>query len=378
MARLFDDAASEYLQYGGAVVSAVPFVLACWFRSDSVTVNQTLLSIADTAGDSHFFRMAAMGAVAGDPIRAQCSSASGSVQADTSSGFSANTWHHACAAFATATDRRVYLDGGSKGTDANNRTPAGLDTTAIGTLRRNSISQYMSGRIAWAAIWDLTNWPGATGTDKADGFEARALPGLADGYSPLFWPLGLTAFWPLGGLRLNNSGNAANSDWDVVGGYHMDPQNTPSVADHPGGLIYPSVPQVVMPTAAGQTVTPAAVSASWSAVAPTLKKTIVPSSVSATWSAVYPGLAKRLTPTPPVATWSAITPSTGGVTVYPSPASAAWAAVAPSLFSRRLVVPTRGYVQPAYLADAVYAQPTYAADDVHQTPTYASDEVSQQ
>jgi hypothetical protein len=116
---------------------------------------------------------------------------------------------------------------------------ANHDSTAIGRFNDSTPGGYFNGTVAEAAYWDLSSWPGATASDKADTFEAQALLSLAAGYSPLFFRLGLVAYWPLGGIYNDgNAANAANSDYDIVGGFHMDPQNTPSVADHPP-MIYP-------------------------------------------------------------------------------------------------------------------------------------------
>ncbi|MCK5601494.1 hypothetical protein KAR91_06490, partial [Candidatus Pacearchaeota archaeon] len=113
------------------------------------------------------------------------------------------------------------------GTNATNRTPVSLDRTSIGRRGTSSPIKYMSGMIAEAAIWDLSNWPGATSGDKADNFE-KILPSLVKGCSPLFFPLGLKAYWPL--IRSLN---------DIVGGFNLTDINGTIAADHPT-IIYPS------------------------------------------------------------------------------------------------------------------------------------------
>jgi len=244
MARLFDDAQSEYLAYSGAAYSSMPMVFVGWFRSDDITAAQTILSIADKDTTNDIYALVAGGHLAGDPLYAFTKDGGSNDYAETTSGFSANTWHHACGIFASATDRRVFIDGGSKGTNATNITPANLDRTTISRNAWSSSQGYVSGRVAEAAIWNLTNWPGATAALKADAFEQQALPAIADGFSPLFFPLGLVACWPLGGRT------ASDSDKDIVGGYHMTAFNTPSTAAHPR-VIYPRSPgQVIVPSGA--------------------------------------------------------------------------------------------------------------------------------
>lgn len=243
MARLFDDAQNEYLEVTAAVVSTVPFTMACWFWSDSIALDQTLTSIADTAGTSNYFRMVAAGGVGGDPIRAQC--ADGTTRtAQTSTGWSVNKWYHACSVFAAADDRRVYLDGGGKGTDANSATPAGLDVTTLGILKRSTLIHYHSGRIALATIW---------GAALTDGEVAS----LAAGWHPtVIRPDALVACWPLGGFDTNETDGGTAPD--IWGGYDLtafSDTTGPGIANHPGGLIYPTG-AMVLPGAAGIVTSP--------------------------------------------------------------------------------------------------------------------------
>ena len=50
MARLFDDASSEYLHLGSTPVTAAPFSWAAWIYSDVANIDQTAVAITDTAG----------------------------------------------------------------------------------------------------------------------------------------------------------------------------------------------------------------------------------------------------------------------------------------------------------------------------------------
>lgn len=237
MSRLFDDAFNEYLQVASAVVTEAPHAMVAWFNSDDATIEQSLITVVDesSALSGDFFNLRACGTVAGDPIRATVyKTGQPSEWAESTSGYSVDTWHHAAAIFTNKTDRRAYIDGGSKGTDAVDRRPdpADISHTQIGMMKRAANIYYpMSGRIAEAAIYVLTDYPGATLPDKADHFETQVLPALAAGYCPLFFPLGLVAYWPL----------VRDQDYDPVGGYDMTAFNTPTVGPHPG-IMYPAVP----------------------------------------------------------------------------------------------------------------------------------------
>ncbi len=226
MARLFDDAVPEYLIYSTAIVTAYPFALSGWFNTDDDANNGTIISFSDQAANNDTWVLFAAGTVGGDPLRFRSQTVGGSVDADTSSGFTAGTWHLATVIALSATERHVYIDGGSKGTNTTDSTPAGLDNTAIGVRRRTNILTTFSGLIGEVAIWDLTNWGGSDAAREL-AFEAAQLS-LVKGYSPLFYPLGLLAYWPL--VRGLN---------DRINGQNMTIGDGTTVAAHPR-IIYPS------------------------------------------------------------------------------------------------------------------------------------------
>lgn len=212
MARLFDDAATEYLRIETPIIAGTPFAVGVWFNRDADN-ESVLFSLVDKDVDNHYFALNVLTAAEANAVRMDVQAAGGA-SAVTSSGVTNGVWHHALGICATNTDRRVLLDGGSKGTNATDKTPANMDRTAIGYLARATPFRYMSGDIAEVGLWDLSNWPGATGTNKADAFEKIA-GSLAAGFSPLHFPLGLVAYWPL--IRGLN---------DKVGGYNLTANGT--------------------------------------------------------------------------------------------------------------------------------------------------------
>ena len=221
MARLFDNGNTEYLEYAGAVVASEPLAMVCWFRSDDISSAQVLMTVGTGGGAaSQYHALVAAGATGGDPLWG-ISYNDHSHSAATSAGYTANTWHHGCALFVAANDRRVFLDGGNKDTDGASVavTP---NTTAIGRLVWPT--WYFSGRIAEAGIYDLSDLPGATDSDKADFFESYVLPALSAGYSPIHYLVGLVAYWPLIGRT--------SPEIDLIGGYDMVLGNAPAAAEH--------------------------------------------------------------------------------------------------------------------------------------------------
>ncbi len=220
MSRLFNDGATDRLYIDQAVLSATPLAMACNFNSNDTSIFHAIMCIADkdNANDMFVIRLLTAGLAQKVSVIAWHNPTTNA--AVTSTGYTINTWHHACGIWATPTDSRSFIDGGSKGTDATNVTPVNLDRTSIGAEAR-SISYFpVSGMLAEVAIWDLSVWPGATDVLKADGFE-RIVASLAKGYTPDHFPLGLVAYWPL--IRTIN---------DKVGGYSLTASGT-TVSNHP-------------------------------------------------------------------------------------------------------------------------------------------------
>lgn len=218
MARLFDDAVPQYGRNAGAVISGYPLTMAGWFNTNDVSNPTTVLSISTTTSANHYHWLALMGSVGGDPVRYAVRGTSERI-ADSTTGFSVNTWHHACGVGTNATDRAAFIDGGSKGTNAGNMTPSGMDTTTIGVRDDDTINRGMSGLIAEAAVWDVA----LTDAEVAI---------LGAGLSPLFVrPSSLVAYWPIIGRY--------SPEIDVVGGFNLTLTGPPTVADHPR-IILPS------------------------------------------------------------------------------------------------------------------------------------------
>lgn len=186
MSRNFSAASSQYLSVSAAVVTDVPLTMACWFRANDVTADRTLMVLGDTTDGDPRFELLIMGAVAGDPVQASTANILGETNnANTTTGYSANTWHHACGVWASATDRRAFIDGGSKGTNTTSTAVTGLDTLRIGT-RLAANARFMDGLIAEAAIWNVAL---SDGEVKALGSGCPVLsvrPGSIVAYYPLY------------------------------------------------------------------------------------------------------------------------------------------------------------------------------------------------
>jgi len=234
MARLFDDAQSEYLEWSGASppVSGPPFTLACWARTDTDAADQALMWLGDKDSATSVIGSLELVAVDG-PNRYVCAkSVSGATEGSALIGnYSTNTWHHVCGRFATASFRRVFLDGAGIDTDTTNVVGATADRVSIGRRGDSAPGAYLSGAVAEAAIWNVAL------------FEPEIVA-LAKGFSPLqVKPHALVAYWPLGGF-------AGANDNDRLGVYDLSAVGTPWWTDHPP-LVYSGGPGVGTPAASG-------------------------------------------------------------------------------------------------------------------------------
>lgn len=215
MSRFFVSAASEYLE-GATPITAYPFTMACWFNSNDIDTTQSLMCVADGGTPDDYHRLAVRGSAGGDPV--QVLSYDGVQQdANTTTGYSANAWHHACGIFAANNDRRVYIDGGSKATNAGATTVAGLNNFRISSTADSTPAYWLDGAVAEAAIWK------AALTDN----DVRR---LALGTPP--WRIQrahLVGFWlPF----------ADRTDRDFSGhGHHLTPYNTPTWIQDPPKII---------------------------------------------------------------------------------------------------------------------------------------------
>ena len=185
MARGFDGA-TQYLEYAGAVLTAYPFTFSCWFNVSNVTGDHYLMSIADQSTGTNYWTLVALGSVAGDPVSFVSRSGGSGNLANTTTGFSAATWTHACGVGTSATSRNSYINGGSVGSNTTSSTPSGLDNTDIGQVHTSGghIGPPL-GSVAEVGIW-------------AAALSVSEIAALAAGVSPLLVrPASLIGYWPL-------------------------------------------------------------------------------------------------------------------------------------------------------------------------------------
>jgi hypothetical protein len=222
MARTLSSGSSQYLTSSFTSLW-YPFALVCWARPATDTTEGVLVSVA-TSSDTDYFALWFAGNQPGDPFGTSINI--GANFAFTSTGYTINTWHHAAGIWVSSTDHRVLIDAGGKGTDSNTATNSNdINRIRVGVSADSTPFGYASSDIAEAAVYDLSVFPGATDSDKANYFETRVLPALVMGYSPEFYSLGLVSYWDIVGRD--------SPEPDTVGGFDLALVNTPTAAPHP-------------------------------------------------------------------------------------------------------------------------------------------------
>lgn len=218
----FDGSGSANLN-AAAPLAALPFTMMAWFKVDNVTSGHSLVCLGN-ATDSEIMRLGASGDVGGDPVVFRAASTGGTnANVNTSTGFTAGAWHHACAvATPTNTVRHVYLDGGGKAsTSSNIRNITGATRIAIGAQYQAGVyGADTEGKIAHVAIWNIA-------------LSDAEVASLAGGANPLaVQAANLVAYWPLtadlvdvvGAVTLTNGG-----------GVTFDGADNPTVDAPPSG-----------------------------------------------------------------------------------------------------------------------------------------------
>ena len=206
MARLFDDAANEYLASTSYPVSDYPITLGCWFYHDDLSQAGFCCSIGDSGNDECLGGIQIQQSGGGNTVRAVSESSGLGIAASTT-GCSLNTWHYATATFTSIAARAAFIDGGSKGTDVTNisSTPP-VDSTTIGSWN-GTYGGYFSGQICEVSVWNVIL------TDIEIHLLYRGVPPW------LIRPRALVGFWiPLG----------IYNDRDYVQNNHLTAFNTPT------------------------------------------------------------------------------------------------------------------------------------------------------
>ena len=189
-------------------VTAVPLTISCWMNKSSTSPSAFLAGILWDGGANWYgFYLFSN---SGGKVTASAANNNVFAEAQSTSLYSANKWHHVCGVFSSNTSRTIYLDGGNNATNTTSLTPSNLNSLTIAASRRSGIVDgYFNGSLAEVAIWsaDLTL------------AEVKA---LATGMSPqLVRPQSLSLYLPL-----------IRSPQEEKGGIAFTTQGSPTVASH--------------------------------------------------------------------------------------------------------------------------------------------------
>lgn len=180
MARTYTAASSHHLETSSAPISAPPFSMACWYNTTGTTTIRCLMWMGTQTVDNDYWRMILHSS---GVVRIVAEVAAGATATSTSTSYSSGVWEHACAVVAAANDRRIFLNGGGKGTSSVSRAVAAPTRLGVGWRAGSVPAEYMDGSIAEVGIWNLA---------LADEDVTR----LASGLSPnMVRPEGLVGYW---------------------------------------------------------------------------------------------------------------------------------------------------------------------------------------
>jgi hypothetical protein len=151
---------SNFLSVAAAIVTdGSPFGISAWAHDgDDWIAGSIAVSGNTAAGTNHAHRLttddggtrilsANARTVSGGPVVALAADA-----------FAANTWFHGFAAFVAINLREARLNGGSLGTNTNNRDPDAPDIFTIGSRNGGGTPWTAAGGICSVSLWDLTDF----------------------------------------------------------------------------------------------------------------------------------------------------------------------------------------------------------------------------
>lgn len=204
----------DVLRIASAVLSAPPFSIAGWGRPSSFAVIRTLIGIYNSVGNG--FNCWRLRYNTSGNAEFAISDGSSAASALSSTVATAAAWSHLCGVAAGVADRRVYLNGGGKGTNATSLTPTGLNRTSIGMEDNVVQSRALAGAAAEIGIWNIA----LSDADAAI---------LAAGASPLLvHPEALVLYAPLWG-QSSPEQNLLNATGLTVVGSVVDANDHPPV-----------------------------------------------------------------------------------------------------------------------------------------------------
>jgi hypothetical protein len=149
-------------------ITAYPFTFESWVKIDTIVGALTFLSINDSANGSRYFLIDTSSA----KFRITARNTTSTVTTGTTT-IVANTWYHLAGVFASATDRRLYLNGVLEASDTSSVTFTNVITNQVlfGLQRTLTPNNYLDGKLSDVRIWNTAR----TETEILDNYNKRLI-----------------------------------------------------------------------------------------------------------------------------------------------------------------------------------------------------------
>lgn len=139
-------------------IADYPFTISAWVKPADLTTANPVAS-AELLDGTEINWLMCHGLLEGDPVVVRTLQGGSYKTATTADDYVTGSWQHVCAVFTSAVSRTVYLDGGSKNTNTDNK-PAPPDSAdwafVVGAYSlAGGANAFFNGRIAQVTIWDI-------------------------------------------------------------------------------------------------------------------------------------------------------------------------------------------------------------------------------
>lgn len=188
MSHAFNGSTSK-LVLSSALVAAVPLTMACFFKPNSTSTNQTLLVADDLTSSNRFLLFAASTAV----ISARTTQTTNGT-ASTTETYTLNRWQSAAMVTGAVASRYAALNGRVSVEETTSKTPTGISEFEVGNVS-GTILNY-SGLMAEVAVWAAALTPAELQAFHSGVPAAEIRPRSLLLYMPLTTQLGISDLGP--------------------------------------------------------------------------------------------------------------------------------------------------------------------------------------
>ena len=152
------DNSDDYIAANGvaSTITDFPFTMSAWANLESSGSGETIVSFSDVSDTDVIFQFSITSGA--DKIQLLARQNGGSSKSITaSSATTPGVWVHIVGVFASATSRKLYINGAQEGSEDTNSVAFDsddIDTFTIGGLLRSNVTRHFGGKITDVAIWN--------------------------------------------------------------------------------------------------------------------------------------------------------------------------------------------------------------------------------